>query len=53
MRFCSTVCADAYSERLTENTRSKIRLLDHTSDASPAKFPLPKFHDLIRQHLPG
>jgi hypothetical protein len=53
MRFCSTACANAYSERLTDSTRSKIRLLDHTPAVPAAKFPLPKLHDLIRQHLPG
>jgi hypothetical protein len=53
MRFCSAACADAYSQRLTDDTRLKIRLLDHVAAVSAAKFPLPKLRDLIRQHLPG
>jgi hypothetical protein len=53
MRFCSTACVGAYSERLTDDTRSKIQLLDHDPAVSAAKFPLPKLPDLIRQHLPG
>jgi hypothetical protein len=53
MRFCSAACADAYRQRLTDDTQSKIRLLDHVPADSTAKFPLPKLRDLIRQHLPG
>jgi hypothetical protein len=52
MRFCSMACADAYSHRLTDETREKIRLLDHTPVALPGNFSLPRLGDLIRQHLP-
>jgi hypothetical protein len=52
MRFCSQACADAYSDRLTDATRLKIRLLDHASADLPGNFGLPRLGDLIRQHLP-
>ncbi|MGH6670858.1 MAG: hypothetical protein ACRECV_02645 [Xanthobacteraceae bacterium] len=29
MRFCSPACAQAYQDRLNDETRTKIRRLDH------------------------
>lgn len=40
MRFCSAACAQAYEQRLHDETRAKIRHLADTAAAKPAaKLP--------------
>jgi hypothetical protein len=49
MRFCSMACADAYSRRLSEETRAKIQQLDLAREELPAGFFLRSGH--LIQHL--
>lgn len=51
MRFCSLACIDAYRRRLSNETRVKIRLLDHAAEELTGKLGWQWRGDL-RQHLP-
>ena len=62
MRFCSLACVDAYRSRLSNETRLKIRLLDHTAEEMTTKPGWPKYgwpkysrawRGSLRQHLPN
>ena len=56
MRFCSLACIDAYRSRLSDETRVKIRVLDHAAEELTAKLGWPKYgwrwRGDLRQHFP-